>query len=176
MRLKSPRAQPFTESEGPMKFHIRGGRLIDPSQRIDGAFDLWVEDGRISTLLREKEKPPGRPDLEIDARGKVVAPGFIDLHAHLRDPGQTEKEDLKSGTQAAVAGGFTAVLCMPNTNPVNDSPEVTKAILQRAQELGRCRVFPVGAVSQGLQGKKLSPMEKLKAAGCVAFSDEAGLF
>jgi dihydroorotase len=155
-----------------MKLRIRGGRLLDPSRSTDRIADLWIEDGVIRAHLSLKDPSPSKPDREFDARGAVVSPGFTDLHAHLREPGQTEKEDIESGAKAAVAGGFTAVLCMPNTFPVNDHPDVTRFILEKAARVARCRVYPVGAVSKGLEGEQLTPMEELKDAGCVAFSDD----
>lgn len=155
-----------------MKLHIRNGRLVDPTQRLDESADLWVEDGVVRAVSKPGGKPAVRPDRELDTGGNMIAPGFIDLHVHLREPGQTHKEDMESGTRAAVAGGFTSVLCMPNTDPANDSPDVTKLILRRAKEVAHCRVYPVGAVSLNLEGKILSPLSELKKAGCVAFSDD----
>ncbi|MFH1018732.1 MAG: dihydroorotase [Pseudomonadota bacterium] len=155
-----------------MKVHIRGGRILDPSLGVDQRADLWIEDGRVLAILGPKDSPPSRPDRLLDASGAVVSPGFVDLHTHLREPGQTEQEDIGSATKAAVAGGFTSVLAMPNTDPVNDSAEVTRFILERARLTARCKVFPVGAVSKGLRGEALSPMRELKEAGCKAFSDD----
>ncbi|HLG19029.1 MAG TPA: dihydroorotase [Bdellovibrionota bacterium] len=154
-----------------MKLHIRGGRLVDPSQNVDRKGDVWVEDGKIQALLFG-EPPPAKPDQTIDANGAIVAPGLIDLHVHLREPGQEEKEDIASGTHAAVAGGFTSVLCMPNTDPVNDSVEITRWIRKRADETAFCRVFPVGAITKGLKSTELAPLAEMKEAGCVAFSDD----
>src|SRR6185295_2232749 len=109
---------------------------------------------------------------EVDARNLVVAPGFVDLHAHLREPGHEYKEDIASGTRAAAAGGFTSVCCMANTNPVNDCRAVTDLIVRRASEAGSARVFPVGAVTRGLKGETLAEMGEMKDAGIVAVSDD----
>ncbi len=155
-----------------MKCLIRGGRVIDPSQRMDGRFDLLIEGDRFAGLLSSLESKVTPVDRTIEVDGMVVAPGLIDLHAHLREPGQTEKEDIESGTHAAVSGGFTSILAMPNTFPPNDSVETTKQILRQTRKKGWCRVYPVGAVSRGLKGEELSPLEDLKKAGCVAFSDD----
>jgi dihydroorotase len=155
-----------------MNIRICGGRVVDPSQRMDRISDLWIENGKIVRLLEASAASPSKANRKIDAKGKIVSPGFVDLHVHFRDPGQLEKEDLTTGTHAAAAGGFTSVLCMPNTSPVNDSAEVTRYIVQRAAEVGRCRVYPVGAITKGLLGKSLSPMRELKEAGCIAFSDD----
>ncbi len=145
---------------------------MDPACALDRHADLWIEDGMIRAILEPGEPLPSRPDRVVDASGAVVSPGFVDLHVHLREPGQTQKEDIESGTRAAVAGGFTSVFAMPNTEPVNDDAEVTRFILERVRKTARCRVYPVGAVSKGLRGQKLSPMKDLKKAGCAAFSDD----
>src|SRR6478672_2129775 len=129
---------------------IHGGRLIDPSQELDGALDLLIEDGRVVRIAGGIEKPK---DAEtFDAAGLVVAPGLIDIHVHLREPGQEYKETVRTGTMAAAAGGFTAVACMANTEPVNDSRSVTEHILLEARRHGFARVYPIGAVSKGLLG------------------------
>ncbi len=149
---------------------IHGGRLVDPSQGLDGRFDLLLEDGRVSRLA-ERIDPPADAD-RFDAAGRVVAPGLIDIHVHLREPGQTAKESIDTGTASAVAGGFAAVACMANTTPVNDSALVTGAILAAAQRADRCRVYPIGAISRGLEGRELAPFGELVAAGCRAVSDD----
>ncbi|MFH1262596.1 MAG: dihydroorotase [Pseudomonadota bacterium] len=154
-----------------MELWIRNGRLIDPAEGRDGAFDLWISDGSVRAILRPGECL-GRVDREIDATGAVITPGFVDLHVHFREPGQTDKEDIESGSLSAVAGGFTSVLCMANTTPVNDSPEITSRILDRARQVDLCRVYPVGAVTCGLEGKESAPLAELRQAGCVAFSDD----
>ena len=144
---------------------------MDPALGLEEVRDLLVEDGRIVAL-----EPPGAIPAEgrevIDARGLVVAPGLIDMHVHLREPGEEYKETIETGTAAAARGGFTGVACMPNTRPVNDSSAVTRFILEQADRMGRARVYPVGAISQGSLGESLSEYGELKAAGCVAVSDD----
>jgi dihydroorotase len=152
-----------------MKTVIRKGRVIDPSQGRDEILDLLIVDGVVAGV----EKSIQEPDAEIiDARGKVVAPGLIDIHVHLRDPGQEYKEDIVSGTRAAAAGGFSALACMPNTTPVNDTLAVTEYIRTRSLNEGAVRVYPIGAITKGLKGETLTEMGELAAAGCVAFSDD----
>lgn len=158
---------------------IKGGRVIDPASKIDGLFDVYVFGGKIAavrpvSLSQNSElRTPNSHELAvIDAAGLVVCPGFIDMHAHLREPGYEYKETIKTGTIAAAAGGFTSVACMANTNPVNDDASVTRYILKRAQEEGAINVFPIGAITKGLKGETLSEMGELKDAGCVALSDD----
>ena len=130
---------------------IRGGRVIDPANGIDAVLDVRIEDGRIAEVAPGLSADGARI---IEAAGRVVAPGFIDMHCHLRDPGQEYKEDIVSGTRAAARGGFTGVCCMPNTHPVNDCAAVTRYILEKAATQGSgVHVYPVGAVSKGLEGK-----------------------
>jgi dihydroorotase len=149
---------------------IRGGRVIDPANGLDAVQDVLVENGSIK---RVGATLPGPERAEIlDATGKVVCPGFIDIHVHLREPGQEYKETVATGTRAAAAGGFTAVCCMANTSPVNDNGAVTDYILAKARSEGAARVYPIGAVSRGLKGEELSEMAELAEAGCVAFSDD----
>ena len=154
-----------------MSILISGGLVVDPALGLEEVRDLVVEDGRIVAL-----EPPGAIPAEgrevIDARGLVVAPGLIDMHVHLREPGEEYKETIETGTAAAARGGFTGVACMPNTRPVNDSSAVTRFILDQADRMGRARVYPVGAISQGSLGESLSEYGELKAAGCVAVSDD----
>ena len=154
-----------------MSILISGGLVVDPALGLEEVRDLLVEDGRIVAL-----EPPGAIPAEgrevIDARGLVVAPGLIDMHVHLREPGEEYKETIETGTAAAARGGFTGVACMPNTRPVNDSSAVTRFILDQADRMGRARVYPVGAISQGSLGESLSEYGELKAAGCVAVSDD----
>ncbi len=152
-----------------MDLVIRGGRVIDPAAGVDGPRDVAVAGGRIAAV--EPGIDPG-PAPVIDAAGLWVLPGLIDIHVHLREPGYEYKEDVASGTRAAAAGGFTAVACMPNTDPVNDDAEVTRYILERAGEGGVSRVYPVGAVSRGLGGEDLAPIGELAEAGCVAVTDD----
>ena len=149
---------------------IRGGRVIDPANGIDKVADILVENGKVAAI---GENIACENVQVIDASGKVVAPGFIDMHCHLRDPGQEYKEDLISGTKAAARGGFTGVCCMPNTKPVNDNAAVTRYILEKAQWQGSgVHVYPVGAISKGLEGKEMAEIGRMKQAGIVAISDD----
>jgi dihydroorotase len=151
-----------------MNLLITNGRLVDPSQRVDGKLDLLIEEGVISEVGRKL-----RAEVHtIDASGLVVVPGFIDLHTHLREPGQEHKETIATGTRAAVAGGYTAVCAMANTIPPNDERAVTEMIIAEAARNGACRVYPIGAVSRGLNGEELAELADLRAAGCVAVSDD----
>jgi dihydroorotase len=152
-----------------MTLLIKNGRVVDPSQKLDSKADVLIENGRIAKI--GTIAPPRGAEV-IDASGCVVAPGLIDVHVHLREPGQEHKETIKSGTQAAVAGGFTAVCAMANTTPPNDERPVTEMIVAEAARSAHCRVYPIGAVSRGLNGEELTEMADLKAAGCVAFSDD----
>jgi dihydroorotase len=149
---------------------VRGGRVVDPAQGIDAELDLLLAEARVAQLAERIEPPAGTRVL--DARGLVVAPGLVDLHVHLREPGQEAKETVASGARAAVAGGFTAVACMANTAPPNDSRLVTESILHAAERAALCRVHPIGAISKGLAGETLAPFGELVAAGCVALSDD----
>ena len=153
-----------------MPLLIRGGRLIDPADGVDEKCDILIEGGKVA--YRKKNILPRGGDEIIEAEGLVVAPGFIDMHVHFREPGQEYKEDIETGTRAAAAGGFTGVACMANTDPVNDTSSITERILKRAREVGSCRVFPVGSVSVGLKGEELSEMAEQVEAGAVAFSDD----
>ncbi|MBM4439090.1 MAG: dihydroorotase [Candidatus Rokubacteria bacterium] len=149
---------------------LKGGRVIDPANGVDGAHDVVIVDGRIDRLSAPGPAPKGA-DI-IDVSGKVVCPGFIDIHVHFREPGFEYKETVASGTRAAAAGGFTAVACMANTHPVNDNRSITDYILAKAQSEGVVRVYPIGAVTRGLEGKELAELAELAEAGCVAFSDD----
>ncbi len=152
-----------------LKLIVKNGYIIDPSQNLEGEFDILVENG----IVKEIDKNILVPEAEIiDARGLIVSPGFIDIHVHLRDPGQTYKEDIHSGCMCAVAGGFTTIVCMPNTNPPVDNPSVVKYILAKAEKIGICRVLPAGAITKGRKGKELADFYALKEAGCVAFTDD----
>ena len=149
---------------------IEGGRVIDPGNGVDGVRTVVVRDGTIAEIGERIERP--RDARVIDARGKWVTPGLIDLHVHLREPGQEYKETVATGARAAVAGGFTAICAMPNTKPVNDNAAVTELVLARAAAAGLARVYPVGAISKGSKGEELAEYGELAAAGCVALSDD----
>ncbi|MDA1184257.1 MAG: dihydroorotase [Acidobacteria bacterium] len=153
-----------------MKRLLRGGRVVDPVNGIDGVHDVLLEDDRIAAVGR---------DLPVDGArvvdvppGFVVCPGLIDMHVHLREPGQEHKETVATGMASAVAGGFTAVACMPNTTPVNDNANVTAFILAKAAEANLARVYPIGAVSRASKGELLADIAELKDAGCVAITDD----
>jgi dihydroorotase len=151
-----------------MNLLITNGRVVDPSQELDAKLDVLIEDGRIARVDRKI-----RADVEtLDADGLIVAPGFIDLHTHLREPGHEHKETIATGTRAAVAGGYTAICAMANTMPPNDERAVTEMIIAEAARNGACRVYPVGAVSKGLKGEELAELADLRGAGCVAVSDD----
>ena len=149
---------------------IHGGRVLSPEDSLDGEFDILVADGAIRAIAPRITLQG--VDEKLDARGQVVSPGFVDLHVHLREPGGENSETLESGLSAAVAGGFTAVCPMPNTDPVNDSPESTRAMIDKAQRLGLARVFPIAAVSVRSAGEELTDFAGLVVAGAVAFSDD----
>jgi dihydroorotase len=149
---------------------LRGGRVVDPAAGLDGLQDVLIVEGRVARLGRSLAAPEGSQ--VIDVAGKVVCPGFIDMHVHLREPGHEYKETVATGTRAAAAGGFTAVCCMANTWPVNDTRAVTDYILAKARVEGVVRVYPIGAVTRGLQGSELAELAELAEAGCVAFSDD----
>ncbi|HJR59613.1 MAG TPA: dihydroorotase [Vicinamibacterales bacterium] len=153
-----------------MKLVLKGGRVIDPATGVDGMFDVLIDDGVIRRVGRDL--PVDGAEVYDVPKGAVVAPGFIDIHVHLREPGQEHKETVATGAAAAVAGGFTAVACMPNTDPVNDHAGITQFILTRAAEARLARVYPIGAVSLGSKGDQLAELAEQKAAGCVAFTDD----
>jgi len=148
---------------------IKGGRIIDPSQQIDRTADLLIEDRRVKSI----DDSISIEGVEIlDATGLIVAPGFIDLHVHLREPGEEYKETIASGVAAAVAGGFTSICAMPNTTPVNDNASVTRFIIDKAREAGLARVYPIGAITRESKGEELAEMAEMKTAGAVAVSDD----
>jgi dihydroorotase len=149
---------------------IRGGRVIDPSRGTDGVADVYVQDGKIASVGRGM----GNPDdaLTIDAAGKIVTPGLIDLHVHLREPGQEDLETVASGAMAAAAGGFSAVCAMPNTDPVTDNQAAVGFIVSQAQRAGKARVYPIGAISLGQKGQQLAEFGELVGAGAIAVSDD----
>lgn len=150
---------------------ITNGRVIDPASGRDETADLRIEDGRIVAIGRGLASR-GAADRTIDASGRIVAPGLIDPHVHLREPGQEHKETIETGTRAALAGGFTTVCCMPNTNPTIDSPEVVRFIYDQASRSARCRVFPVAAATRGRQGVEPTELNLLAKAGAVGISDD----
>jgi dihydroorotase len=152
-----------------MNLLITNARVIDPSQELDATLDILIEDG----CIRRVDKRIKAGDVEtIDATGLIATPGFIDLHTHLREPGQEHKETIVTGTRAAVAGGYTAVCAMANTIPPNDERAVTEMVRAEAARNGLCRVYPIGAVSKGLRGEEMAELADLRAAGCVAVSDD----
>jgi dihydroorotase len=150
--------------------YIMNGRIIDPDSDKDGKLNVLVRDGKIADVTQSRKVPEDAT--VIDAKGCIVAPGFIDMHVHLRDPGQEYKEDIETGTRAAVAGGFTSVCCMPNTDPVNDCSSVTEYIIDRASKVGSANVFPVGAITKGLKGETLADIGDMAKAGACAISDD----
>src|SRR5947207_3213574 len=148
---------------------IANGRVIDPSQRLDTAADVWVQNGRVVDV---GPHPHLRPDRTIDAAGCIVCPGLIDMHVHLREPGREEDETIATGTAAAVAGGVTAVACMPNTEPALDSQAAAEFVHLQAQRAGNATVFPVGAVTKGRAGEELAELGGPVEGGAVAFTDD----
>src|SRR5512133_246773 len=153
-----------------MKTLLKGGRLVDPANGRDGEFDILIDSGTVAKI--GKGLPVDGADVFEMKRGWVVVPGLIDIHVHLREPGQEHRETIATGTASAIAGGFTAVACMPNTEPINDHAGITEFILKKAAEAGRARVYPIGAVSIGSNGDQLSELGEQKNAGCVAFTDD----
>lgn len=151
------------------KYLIKDGLVIDPSKNFEAVADLLIEDGRIARIEKNLE---AKDHQVIKAKGLVVAPGLVDLHCHLREPGDEDKETILSGTSAAVAGGFTTVAAMANTKPVADDPAVIKFVLEKAQKAGLAKVLPIGGVTKGLKGEEISEMYHLVAAGAIAFSDD----
>jgi dihydroorotase len=150
---------------------LKGARVVDPANGRDGEFDVLIDGDRIARVGRGLGVGGDVRIVEIPT-GLVVCPGLIDMHVHLREPGQEHKETIATGTAAAVVGGFTAVACMPNTSPVNDNAEVTSYILKKAAQANLARVYPIGAVSRGQNGEQLADIAELKAAGCVAITDD----
>ena len=152
-----------------MSIVIKNGRVIDPSSATDRIADVLIVDGKIAGVAPNLTSPHAEV---FDATGMVVAPGFIDMHVHLREPGFEHAETVESGSRAAAAGGFTSICCMPNTKPVNDSAVVTSYIVERARRFAAVNVFPIGAITKGSAGEELSAIGAMKAAGAVAISDD----
>ncbi len=152
-----------------MRHCIKGGQIIDPAGGYIGIGDILIDSGKIVKV--DKELAPGGAEI-TDARGKIVIPGLIDLHSHLREPGREDEETIESGTKAALKGGFTAIACMANTNPVADNPVVIEYVKHQAKEKGYVKVYPVGAVTKGLLGEELAEMGEMAAVGAVAYSDD----
>ncbi|MEE9124470.1 MAG: dihydroorotase [candidate division NC10 bacterium] len=172
-----------------MRLLITGGRVIDPASGLDDTLDVLVEEGQILQVGKvrgsefrvqgkknkkptNQEPPTSSVDRVVDATGKIVTPGLIDMHVHLREPGREDEETIASGTAAAARGGFTSICCMPNTEPVNDTASVTEYIREQAQKVGRVHVFPIGCISKAQQGQGLTEIGDLVAAGCVGLSDD----
>src|SRR5690348_10211849 len=151
---------------------IKNGRVVDPFSGADAASDILIEGEKIKSVGAPGNISPASGTDVLDASGLIVAPGFIDLHAHLREPGQESSETIATGTLAAARGGFTAVCCMPNTKPVNDNASVTRFVLDRAKATGSVRVWPIGAASLSSKGEAISEIAAMKEAGIVAVSDD----
>ncbi|MEE8240650.1 MAG: amidohydrolase family protein, partial [Nitrospirales bacterium] len=160
-----------------MNILIRGGHVIDPG-RVNGPAEVLIENGKIAAVGTDllaggrQGHSSGLEPRIIDATGRLVLPGLVDLHVHFREPGQEFKETIQTGTAAAVAGGFTSVCCMPNTLPVNDNQAITEFILEKARAAGQANVFPIGAITKGSEGKELAEIGDLRNAGCIALSDD----
>ena len=154
-----------------MKLLISNGHLIDPLAPENTGMSVLIEDGTVKGWLKNGEAPPEGTEV-FDASGLLVAPGFIDLHVHLREPGQEHKETIATGVAAAVAGGWTSVCPMPNTNPVNDNAAITRYMIEQAERAGLANVFPIGAITKSSDGSELAEMGEMKAAGAVAVSDD----
>ena len=156
-----------------MKLLLKGGRMIDPSRKLDQTGSLLIENGKIVQCGKERPRAVNSPELEIlDLHGKIVVPGLIDIHTHLREPGFEYRETIASGSASAVAGGFTSIACMPNTNPVNDNRSVTEFIRRKSAECALANVYPIASISRKSEGEFLSEFRDLKDAGAVAFSDD----
>lgn len=152
-----------------MKLLIKNGRVVDPESQTDDKLDILIDNGRIADINKNIKTEAQR---SIDATGLIVAPGFIDMHVHLREPGQENKETIRTGARAAAKGGFTSIACMPNTAPINDNVSVTDYIVSEAQKSAVVNVFPIAAVTIGLKGEELTDMADLTKAGVIAFSDD----
>ena len=152
------------------KLILKGGRVVDPSSGVDGMLDVLIDNGAIGKI--GKSLPVDGAEVFAVPKDAIVVPGLIDVHVHLREPGQEHKETVATGTASAVAGGFTAVACMPNTDPVNDHAGITQFIVKRANEARLARVYPIGAVSIGSRGDQLAELGEQRNAGCIAFTDD----
>src|ERR1700682_957240 len=151
---------------------VKNGRVVDPTRKTDASLDILLDGERIAEIAPTGKISSTNGFEVFDASGLIVAPGFIDLHAHLREPGQESSETIETGTRAAARGGFTAVCCMPNTKPVNDSASATRFILERAKTSASVRVWPIGAASVGSKGEAIAEIAAMKQAGIVAVSDD----
>ena len=149
---------------------IAGGRVVDPVMSLDAVRDVRIRNGIVAEIGEHLE--PGEGETVLDVAGAVVAPGFVDMHVHLREPGFPEKETIATGTEAAVRGGFSSVACMPNTNPALDAPATLHWLAQSVQGFGRCRVYPIGAITVGREGREPCDFAALAEAGAVGFSDD----
>src|SRR5579885_2015126 len=152
-----------------MPILVKNGRVIDPASQTDRVCDVLIADGKIAAVGLNLSQPGAEV---FDATGMIVAPGFIDMHVHLREPGFEHAETIESGSRAAAAGGFTSICCMPNTQPVNDSPTVTSYIVDRARRSALVNVFPIGAITKNSAGEELAAIASMKQAGIVAISDD----
>ncbi|MFM8315583.1 MAG: dihydroorotase, partial [Deltaproteobacteria bacterium] len=151
---------------------IRRARIMDPSQNLDIVGDILILKGKIHAIGPQVTVPPGEKIPEVDAKGWLATPGWIDIHTHLREPGQTHKETIRTGTEAAAAGGFTSIACMANTKPVNDSSFITTYIQQKVASESSINVYPIGAITKGLEGQELAEIGSMWEAGIVAISDD----
>ena len=151
---------------------IINGHIIDPANNIDGIGDLFITDGRIARIGSKEKLPNSQTPDVYDATGLIVAPGLIDMHVHLREPGFEHKETIATGTAAGAAGGFTSVACMANTSPVIDTPEKIEQIYDIARETAQTNVFPFGSITKNLAGEELTDMRGMRSAGAVGFSDD----
>src|SRR5207247_2343836 len=165
----APRERGFSREHALTSLLIKNGRIIDPASNLDQVSDLLIENGKVTRIEKDIRHPV---DQRLDASALIVAPGFIDLHVHLREPGREDEETIESGSQAAAAGGFTTICCMPNTNPVNDNPAVTSYILKEAERRAVTRIFPIGAISLGSAGENLAEIGEMVSAGVVGISDD----
>lgn len=154
------------------KLILSGGRVVDPLAGIDEMLDILIEGDKISAVDSPGCFTSVSDAKELSVKGMLITPGLVDIHVHLREPGQEWKETVASGAEAAVAGGFTTVCCMPNTRPVNDCAQVTEFIIEQAKKAGLAKVLPIGAISRGLEGHEMAPLAEMVEAGCVAFSDD----